>query len=227
VSTYDALVAEHGLSDAHRLVLASVLAAPPGRVLDVGCAGGHLGAELAAAGWEVTGVELDGGAARARGLAVVEGSIDDPALRARLPRDVDAVVCADVLEHLPDPWETLAFLATLLRPGGRAVVSLPNAAHWTMRRMLLRGRFPHADHGLFDRTHLRWFTRSSAAELLVSAGLSVSAEAFTAAPLPLEARIPLPPRLRRAASAHWPEVFALQTVLTGVRAPHGGGAGTR
>jgi methionine biosynthesis protein MetW len=217
VSTYDALVAEHGLSAAHRLVLAAVISTPPTRVLDVGCAGGHLGAELAAKGCAVVGVELDGSAARARGLEVVEGSIDDPAVREQLPRELDAVVCADVLEHLPDPWKTLAFLATLLRPGGRAVVSLPNAAHWTVRRTILRGRFPRDDHGLFDRTHLRWFTRSSARELLEGAGLDVAGEAFAEAPLPLEAHVPVPPRVRSAAVRRWPEAFALQVVLTGVR----------
>lgn len=212
--TYDALVAAHGLSAAHRLVLAAV---PPGRVLDVGCAGGHLAARLRAAGREVVGVELDAGPARARGLDVVEGSIDDPALRARLPDGLDAVVCADVLEHLPDPAQTLRFLTTLLRPGGAAIVSLPNAAHWTMRRELARGRFPQADHGLFDRTHLRWFTRAGARELLAGAGLTVAAESFAPAPLPLEAHLPLPASWRARAAAHWPEVFALQVVLTGRR----------
>jgi 2-polyprenyl-3-methyl-5-hydroxy-6-metoxy-1,4-benzoquinol methylase len=215
--TYDSLVAAHGLSAAHRLVIASVTSAPPGRVLDVGCAGGHLADELRGAGWDVVGLELDASAARARGLTVAEGSVDDPAVRAELPRELDAVVCADVLEHLPQPQETLAFLVTLLRPGGRAVVSLPNAAHWTMRRQLLLGRFPTEDHGLFDRTHLRWFTRESARALLAATGLTLSGESFAPAPLPLEAHVALPASWRRWATAHWPEVFALQVVLTGAR----------
>lgn len=215
MSTYDRLVARDGLSTAHQLVLGAV---PDGaRVLDVGCAGGHLAAALAARGCEVVGVELDATAARARGLVVIEGSIDDAAVRARLPGDLDAVLCADVLEHLPRPEETLGFLATLLRPGGRAVVSLPNAAHWTMRRAILRGRFPQEDFGLFDRTHLRWFTLASARALVRDAGLRVTAEQHTPAPLPLEAHVALPAGLRRALVARRPELFALQVVLTGER----------
>jgi methionine biosynthesis protein MetW len=213
--TYDALVARDGLSAAHRLVLEAVPAGS--RVLDVGCAGGHLAAELAAAGCTVTGVELDAGAARDRGIAVVEGSIDDDAVRAAVPAGLDVVVCADVLEHLPDPWETLGFLAARLRPGGRAVISVPNAAHWTMRRALLRGRFPREEFGLFDATHLRWFTRASARELLEGAGLTVVAEAFASAPLPLEAHVRLPRRLRSVAARRRPELFALQVVLTAER----------
>jgi len=215
VSTYDRLVAESGLSAAHELVLSAV---PDGaRVLDVGCAGGHLAAALAARGCDVVGVELDAKAARERGVRVIEGSIDEAAVRARLPRDLDAVLCADVLEHLPHPDVTLAFLATLLRPGGRAVLSVPNAGHWTMRRAILRGRFPQEEFGLFDRTHLRWFTIATARSLVEGAGLRVLAERHTPAPLPLEAHIPLPARLRRAAVARRPALFALQVVLTGER----------
>jgi len=216
-STYDRLVAEHGLSDAQRLVLAAV---PDGAsVLDVGCAGGHLAAELAARGCTVTGVELDATAARARGIDVVEGSIDDPAVRSALPREVDAIVCADVLEHLPQPEDTLGFLAGLLRPGGRAVISLPNAGHWTMRRAKLRGRIPQEDFGLFDRTHLRWFTRAGARALVEGAGLRVVHEDFAPAPLPLEAHVRLPRGLRTAAVRAWPGLFALQVVLTGISGP--------
>ncbi len=212
---YDELVARGGLSDAHRLVLEAVPAGA--HVLDVGCAGGHLADELSRRGCTVCGVELEAAPARARGLDVVEGSIDDPAVRELLPGALDAVVCADVLEHLPDPWETLGFLASRLAPGGTVIVSLPNAGHWTVRRALLAGRFPREDFGLFDRTHLRWLTRADAHELLQGAGLEVEREAFASAPLPFEAHVRVPRRLREAAVARRPELFALQFVLVGRR----------
>ena len=138
-------------------------------------------------------------------------------MRARLHGPFDAVVCGDVLEHIADPWGTLAALAGLLRPGGRAVVSLPNAAHWTVRRALLRGRFPREDHGLFDRTHLRWFTRADARALVTGAGLQVVDERFTEAPLPLEAHVAVAGRLRSAAVRRAPELLALQVVLIAQR----------
>jgi SAM-dependent methyltransferase len=215
---YAALVAAHGLSPAHRLLLDAV---PRGaRTLDVGCATGYLGAELAARGCAVAGVERDpaaAAAARASGAfeRVVAGDVEADACREELRAlaPFDALVCGDVLEHLRDPWDALAFLATLLAPRGRAAVSVPNVAHWTGRRALLRGRFPYAEHGLFDRTHLRFFTRTSARALVAGAGLRVVDERFAPAPVPLQARIPALERLEGAAARAWPELFALQFVL--------------
>jgi 2-polyprenyl-3-methyl-5-hydroxy-6-metoxy-1,4-benzoquinol methylase len=217
---YAQLVAAHGLSDSHRLLAAAV---PPGsRVLDVGCATGYLAAELARSGCAVTGVEPAAeaaAAARDQCEAVVHGDVEEADCRAELEAlaPFDAIVCGDVLEHLRDPWEALAFVATLLAPGGRVAVSVPNIAHWTGRRALLRGRFDYAAHGLFDVTHLRFFTRSSAHSLVAAAGLRVVSEAFAPAPLPLQARLPALGRLAQRAATWRPALFALQVVLVAQR----------
>lgn len=212
---YSALVGRHGLSPAHALLLAAV---PDGsRVLDVGCASGYLGGILQQRGCTLTGAEADADAASGASFPVAVGDLGAQELRAELPGPYDAILCGDVLEHLADPAETLAWLALLLAPGGRVVVSVPNIGHWTGRRALLRGRFPQEDHGLFDRTHLRWFTRASARALVEGAGLEVVAEQFTPAPLPLQARLPRLARLEPRALRWRPELFALQVVLTARR----------
>lgn len=220
---YAALVSEHGLSESHKLVLAEV---PDGtRVLDVGCATGYLAAELTRRGCVVDGVEFDPQAAeQARGPGrcreVVVGDLESPltceavaAMTGRGASGPDVIVCADVLEHLRDPWSVLAWLRTLLAPGGRAVISVPNIAHWTARRALLRGRFDYTDFGLFDRTHLRFFTRASAAELAHRAGFAVQTERPAPAPLPLESRVPALGAVRDRCVRRYPAAFALQFVL--------------
>jgi 2-polyprenyl-3-methyl-5-hydroxy-6-metoxy-1,4-benzoquinol methylase len=216
---YAGLVAAHGLSASHRLVLAEV---PDGaRVLDVGCATGYLAAELSRRGCTVDGIEFDPVAAaqaRAHCREVVVGDLEASATRAEAEHMLadarpEIIICADVLEHLRDPWTVLAWLRTLLAPGGRAVISVPNIAHWTARRALLRGRFDYADHGLLDRTHLRFFTRASAAELAHRAGFAVRAERLAGAPLPLESRVPALRRVRDRCVRRYPELLALQFVL--------------
>lgn len=219
---YDALVAAHGLSPAHRLMVDAV--DPGSRVLDVGCSTGYLAAVLAQTGCRVVGIEYDEHAAqraRARDAleAVLVGSVDDDDVLARAAEHgpYDAIVCGDVLEHLPHPESTLRALASQLAEGGRAIVSVPNVAHWTGRRALVRGRFPREEHGLFDATHLRWFTRADARALLREAGLGIVGERFAPAPLPLQAHFPSLGRLERLAARARPELFALQIVLVGER----------
>jgi SAM-dependent methyltransferase len=81
------------------------------------------------------------------------------------------IILGDVLEHLRDPDATLADVLTLLAPGGRVIVSVPNVAHVDVRLMLLEGRWEYQGTGLLDATHLRWFTKTSLRAMLANAGL--------------------------------------------------------
>ena len=88
----------------------------------------------------------------------------------------DCLIAAQVLEHLVDPWTTLARTVAMLQPGATVIVSLPNAANWSgLLRIARTGRWPRDDVGIFDRTHLRWFGPQDAIDLLRGAGLHVTA----------------------------------------------------
>jgi hypothetical protein len=55
------------------------------------------------------------------------------------------------------------------------VISVPNVRYWeTFVQVGLRGVWPHRDDGLFDRSHLRWFTLADAHSLMLQAGLQVT-----------------------------------------------------
>jgi methionine biosynthesis protein MetW len=144
------------------------------RVLDLGCASGALGASLKARqGCEVVGVELDPDYARDAGERLDRVICADVAT-AEVDGPFDCLIAADVLEHLEDPWAVLSRYAQLLEPGARAVISLPNARHWELLfEVGLRGTFPRRSAGIFDRTHLRWFTLADAYGLCSAAGLEV------------------------------------------------------
>ena len=51
------------------------------------------------------------------------------------------------------------------------IVSLPNVGYVSVTRELCRGRWDYEEEGVLDRTHLRFFTRSTAVEMLEAAGL--------------------------------------------------------
>jgi len=51
------------------------------------------------------------------------------------------------------------------------IISLPNVAHIAARLLLLAGRFPQMNRGIFDRTHLHFYTRATAEAMLRDASL--------------------------------------------------------
>jgi Methyltransferase domain len=86
------------------------------------------------------------------------------------------VIAGDVLEHLPDPWTVLRRAAALLPAGATAIVSLPNVRYWETFWVLARhNTWPRRPDGIFDATHLRWFTLRDAWALLDQAGLDTVA----------------------------------------------------
>ena len=86
----------------------------------------------------------------------------------------DIIVCADVLEHLIHPEKILSKISPLLKQGkGRMIVSLPNAAHASIKTNLLLNDFTYTEMGILDKTHLHFYTAKSIAELLASAEFKI------------------------------------------------------
>ena len=159
-----------------------LLVGDAGRVLDVGCGEGATGAELLRIGRadRVDGIELSPAAAeeaRRHYQTVAVGDLDQVD-RSSLACDYDTMMCNDVLEHVADPWSVLRMLTEEhVRPGGTVVVSIPNVQCIEVVAPLLGGRFDYGEDGVLDRTHLRFFTRSSGRELVAASGLTIEAEA--------------------------------------------------
>jgi 2-polyprenyl-3-methyl-5-hydroxy-6-metoxy-1,4-benzoquinol methylase len=83
-------------------------------------------------------------------------------------------VANDVLEHLADPWVTLERLRPKLTPGGVVVASIPNFRYLpALARIVFARDFPQEDAGIFDRTHLRFFTYKSIRRMFTEAGYEV------------------------------------------------------
>ncbi len=85
----------------------------------------------------------------------------------------DAWVFGDTLEHLQDPWKVLARIRQHMPDTGYVIASIPNAQHWSFQARLNIGLFRYENDGLFDRTHLRFFTRTTLFELFESTGFRI------------------------------------------------------
>jgi methionine biosynthesis protein MetW len=180
-------VAQHGFSKTHRQIVEWV---PRGaRVLDIGCATGYVGRQLMQEkGCSVVGLEVDEAAAakaRQAGLTVHVGSVLDPKFRKQVKGPFDAIVAADVLEHLTEPEVALRAARGWLADGGRLIVATPNIAAWRVRwQLLVHGKFEYTDTGIFDRTHVHFFTHDSFRRLVAEHGWQVRDRLFELVDIP-------------------------------------------
>ena len=139
----------------------------PGRVLDIGCAAGYFLRVMQRRGWDVHGIEPS------RSIrALAERDLGPERVHAALlpdaklePGSFDLVTLWDVLEHLPEPVETLRAAASLLRPDGRLLVETQNVGSPFAR--LLGRRWQHYKHA----EHLWHFNRRTLRDGLKRAGL--------------------------------------------------------
>lgn len=165
---------------------------PSSRVLEVGVGSGYFLQAARTQGLTVSGVELNPSAAarvRAQGFEVFE--VDLAELVLRLDAPYDAVCAFQVLEHVPDPRGLLESMLAVLRPGGRLVLSVPNAAvmrvidpdreglldqpphhvsHWDegvfrALEQLLPMRLIRVEREPLALYHIDWFVTASAAHL--------------------------------------------------------------
>ena len=215
-------VLKSGRYSSHARILERMPAvSAPARVLDVGGGEGYLASALQGRGYQVTCLAAPGTASPRipSSAVVVESDLD-----LEFPR-LDAgfryIVCGDVIEHLHNPSRLLRWLRGLLGPDGEIVASLPNSGHWYFRLNVLLGRFPAEDRGLFDRTHLHFYTWKGWSSLFAANQLDL--ESVEPTPVPFGLAFGLPgehPAVRACEAANyrlariWKSLLAYQFVVT-------------
>jgi SAM-dependent methyltransferase len=132
---------------------------PPAHVLDVGCGWGTNLVALENAGYRVSGLDISRRALER--IDKAERHLIEADLSQDLPADrplADAVLALDVIEHIDNDTAALTRIATLVRPGGVAIVSVPalpelfsnfDAVQQHRRRYL-----PHSFRAVFEGSGL-------------------------------------------------------------------------
>lgn len=195
-------------------------------VLDVGAAQGMLGHLVQGSGIVMDAVEANpewAEQARPYYRNTWASIVQDAPLPAR---EYKLVVCGDVLEHTPDPVEVLKRLREAATQDATFIVSVPNVAHLAVRLMLLAGYFPKMERGILDRTHLQFFTKDTARDMLHRAGLEPTSIRATGIPLDEvwksgEGKLPykVAQKMQHLALDIAPRLFSMQWVM--VAKPNG------
>jgi 2-polyprenyl-3-methyl-5-hydroxy-6-metoxy-1,4-benzoquinol methylase len=149
------------------------------RIIEMGCSSGALAREYKKInpGCEYVGVEVSADyaeLARRHCDRVVVTNLD-----AMTDAEFDGLGAAncwifgDVLEHLRDPWAVLTRIGKRMAKDDCVIACIPNMQHWSVQATLMSGHLFYQDSGLFDRTHLRWFTRATILDLFTRSGLQI------------------------------------------------------
>ncbi|APA86247.1 class I SAM-dependent methyltransferase [Paraburkholderia sprentiae WSM5005] len=146
--------------------LAQMFTNTPSVILDIGCAAGNNAALVKERfpGSRAWGIEMNRHAAelaRQKLDNVLVGRFEDFDLahEGLAPGTLDAVLLADVLEHMYNPWGVMVKLREYMSPSGQLVLSIPNTRHLGLMDGLSKGNWTYAEAGLLDVTHIRFFTR--------------------------------------------------------------------
>jgi 2-polyprenyl-3-methyl-5-hydroxy-6-metoxy-1,4-benzoquinol methylase len=168
-----------GYFSTSRIEILSLLPKNIDRVLEVGCGSGEtirFLKEQTSCQW-ACGIDIcDNRSSGAAGYidCFIEGNIESMKLNIA-PKSLDLVLCLDVLEHLTDPWTILSNLKDLLKPDGVIIASIPNIQNLrVILPLIFLGKWEYKDSGILDRTHLRFFTKSSAISLLSANNFKVT-----------------------------------------------------
>jgi 2-polyprenyl-3-methyl-5-hydroxy-6-metoxy-1,4-benzoquinol methylase len=152
-------------------------------ILDVGAAQGMLAHSIQDTGFTIDGIEANpewADMARPLYRNIWACYAEQAPLE---PKSYKLVVCGDVLEHTPDPVGVLKKLIDASADDAKFIISLPNVAHLAIRLMLLFGKFPKMERGILDKTHLQFFTKDTALDMLRQAGLRAEKVSCTGVPL--------------------------------------------
>jgi SAM-dependent methyltransferase len=170
-------VTDPGYFSNERLEVAALVPPAALSVLDVGCGAGRLGHYLKEIlpGRRVSGIE------REPSMAAEARAVLDDVLVADLetlnqpfpPETFDCIIFADVLEHLVNPEDLLRRFRPMLRRGGCVLCSIPNIRHYSAILKLLSRGWIYEEYGLFDRTHIRFFSLHGMQSMLQNAGYTI------------------------------------------------------
>lgn len=166
--------------DTPRTELLQLITEVPQRVFEIGCGSGATGLVLKQKfqGLEFVGLEPEEKVAQiahTRLDKVIVSDIEKVELDTLGLKKgyFDIIICADVLEHLYDPWKTLFAVRDYLKPDGRVLASIPNIQHIDIINNLLKGNWTYSKYGLLDATHIRFFTLNEIVKMFSGTGYNV------------------------------------------------------
>jgi len=174
---------QDGYFEHARVELIDMLERPPLRFVEIGCGAGSTGAEVKRRYPDciVDGFEYSAAAAAIAATRMdhvhVGDVLDVDFATIYAPAAIDALLLADVLEHLYDPWLFLARIRPYLTLDAQIIASIPNVRNLALLDEVAAGTFSYVPAGLLDITHIRFFTRREIEKMFDQTGYDITSMA--------------------------------------------------
>lgn len=166
------------LTEANHLLIPDILAQLPQeavRILDLGCGNGTLATALQARGHEVVAVDASAdGIELARqhfpGIRFEIASVYEDTFAEIVGGDFDFVISMEVIEHLYWPRKLIEAGYTVLKPGGRMIVTTPYHGYLKNLALSLAGGWDKHFTVDWDGGHIKFFSRQTLTQFMQDAG---------------------------------------------------------
>ena len=157
----------------------------PLRALDIGCGDGLLLKRCQLAGISCDGFEVSPALLQTLQSKFGPQRILSGDLGAIPAGSYDCAFLINVIEHLPNPHQTLEQIFNLLKPGGGVFIHAPNLGGLPARLTARRW------HQIEPLGHLYYFTRTTLAELLQKVGFAAGGDFYMKSSSPVKAIVQL------------------------------------
>ncbi|MDQ0640918.1 2-polyprenyl-3-methyl-5-hydroxy-6-metoxy-1,4-benzoquinol methylase [Pedobacter sp. W3I1] len=158
----------------------------PSKILDVGCGAGNNASLLKELGNTIDGITISNDEMKL--AAKFCGNIYNFNLENGLPDEVyknqyNYIICSHILEHIAFPEKLLVDIYNLASKNKATIlIALPNIMYFKTRFNLLLGKFEYTHDGIMDYTHLRWYTKKSAAHMFEKYNFNVKSSSVNGLP---------------------------------------------
>ena len=128
----------------------------------------------------------------------------------------DVLILGDILEHILTPLDILRTMHKFRTEKSNVFLSIPNSGHWYFRLKILFGKFDYEENGLFDKTHIRFFTLKTIRELILKSNFEVIDLDYSSIPWENITKLKILRkslgRIERLLIKVRPEIFAYQVI---------------
>jgi len=154
----------------------------PKNILEIGGGGGFTASLLCKNfGCKGTNIDINIPNENAKNITHIKLDMSKNKLKNIIGREnFDLILALDVLEHIESTEDFMESIIEIIKKDTYIILSLPNIKNIRVPyQIYIKNTFPKNEQGIFDKTHLRWFTKNDIKFLLRKYNFNIIKSCYT------------------------------------------------